>query len=246
MGKIFVIMGPSCSGKDTLFNKVDEYYNGKLKPIVLYTTRPMREGEIEGKTYYFIDDKTFDDMKMNNEIIESRSYNTQFGIWTYATASRSIDLDNNDYLTINTLEGFKSLKDYYGEDIVVPLYIQVDEDVRLRRAINREKKQIVEKLKKEGKEIPKESNKDKYAINEDDPKIKEMRRRIEADSKDFSVEKRIEAGIPDSNIFENNADPADIGTWVPLIALEMVRDQMVAVIEAELKKDLNKKMVYQI
>ncbi len=246
MGKIFVIMGPSCSGKDTLYKELKDYYGNVLKSIVLHTTRPMRKGEVEGKTYYFINDEKFEEMQKNNEIAEYRLYDTTHGIWTYATASRSIDLDNNDYLTINTLEGFKSLKDYYGEDIVVPLYIQVDEDVRLRRAINREKKQIVEKLKKEGKEIPKESNKDKYAINEDDPKIKEMRRRIEADSKDFSVEKRIEAGIPDSNIFENNADPADIGTWVPLIALEMVRDQMVAVIEAELKKDLNKKMVYQI
>ena len=246
MGKIFVIMGPSCSGKDTLFNEVNNYYNGKLKPIVLYTTRPMREGEIEGKTYYFIDDKTLNEMKENNEIIESRSYNTVAGIWTYATTSRSIDLENNDYLTINTLEGFKSLKEYYGEDVIVPLYIQVDEDVRLRRAINREKKQIREKLKKQGIEPPKESNKEKYTIDESDPKIQEMRRRIEADSIDFSIEKRIEAGIPISNVFENNADPADIGTWVPLIALEMVRDQIVEVIEQELKKDLYKKLVYKI
>jgi len=246
MGKIFVIMGPSCSGKDTLFNEVYNYYNGKLKPIVLYTTRPMRENEIDGVTYNFIDDNTFNIMKENNEIIEYRQYNTVQGIWTYATSSASIDLENNNYLTINTLEGYKSLKEYYDDDTIVPLYIQVDEDVRLRRAINREKKQIKEKLKKQGIEPPKESNKEKYVINEDDPKIREMRRRIEADSKDFSIEKRIDAGIPDSNIFENNADPADIGTWVPLIALEMVRDQMVAVIEEELKKDLNKKMVYQI
>ena len=55
MGKIFVIMGPSCSGKDTLFSEVSDYYLGKLKQIVLYTTRPMRTGEIDGITYHFID-----------------------------------------------------------------------------------------------------------------------------------------------------------------------------------------------
>lgn len=221
MGKIFVIMGPSCSGKDTLYKELKDYYGNVLKSIVLYTTRPMREGEIEGKTYYFIDDKTFDDMKMNNEIIESRSYNTKFGIWTYATASRSIDLDNNDYLTINTLEGYKSLKEYYGEDKIVPLYIQVDEDVRRARAEVREKKQ------------PK-------------PNYEEMERRFEADSKDFSIEKRMAAQIPESNIFENNANPADAGTWVPRLAIEFVRDQMVAVIEEEMNKELPKVQLKKI
>ena len=206
MGKIFVIMGPSCSGKDTLYKELKDYYGNVLKSIVLHTTRPMRKGEVEGKTYYFINDEKFEEMQKNNEIAEYRLYDTVHGIWTYATASISIDLDNNDYLTINTLEGYKSLKEYYGEDKIVPLYIQVDEDVRYARAEVREKQQ---------------------------PKP-------DYDSKDFSIEKRIEAGIPESNIFENNANPADAGTWVPRLAIEFVRDQMVAVIDEELNKELPK------
>ena len=215
MGKIFVIMGPSCSGKDTLYKELKDYYGNVLKSIVLYTTRPMRKGEIEGKTYYFINNEKFEEMQKNNEIAEYRLYNTTHGIWTYATASRSIDLDNNDYLTINTLEGYKSLKEYYGEDKIVPLYIQVDEDVRHARAEVREKQQ-------------------------EKPDYEQMEKRFKADSKDFSIEKRIEAGIPESNIFENNANPADAGTWVPRLAIEFVRDQMVAVIDEELNKELPK------
>ena len=215
MGKIFVIMGPSCSGKDTLYKELKDYYGNVLKSIVLHTTRPMRKGEVEGKTYYFINDEKFEEMQKNNEIAEYRLYDTVHGIWTYATASISIDLDNNDYLTINTLEGYKSLKEYYGEDKIVPLYIQVDEDVRYARAEVREKQQ------------PK-------------PDYDQMERRFKADSKDFSIEKRIEAGIPESNIFENNANPADAGTWVPRLAIEFVRDQMVAVIDEELNKELPK------
>ena len=237
MGKIFVIMGPSCSGKDTIYNEVKEYYSERLKSIVLYTTRPMREGEIDGITYYFIDDKAFNNMKDNNEIIEYRSYNTVSGIWNYATASTSIDIENNNYLTINTLEGYKSLKEYYGEDNIIPLFIKVDEDVRVARAIAREEAIENARLIKLGIDPPKKSNKEKYAINEEDPKIKEMRRRIKADSVDFSDEKINEANIPLSNIIENNADPADVGTWVPNFAIELVRDQMIAIIDEELDKE---------
>ncbi len=215
MGKIFVIMGPSCSGKDTLYKELKDYYGNVLKSIVLHTTRPMRKGEVEGKTYYFINDEKFEEMQKNNEIAEYRLYDTTHGIWTYATASRSIDLDNNDYLTINTLDGYKSLKEYYGEDKIVPLYIQVDEDVRHARAEVREKQQ-------------------------EKPDYEQMEKRFKNDSKDFSIEKRIEAGIPESNIFENNANPADAGTWVPRLAIEFVRDQMVAVIDEELNKELPK------
>ena len=220
MGKIFVIMGPSCSGKDTLFSEVSDYYLGQLKQIVLYTTRPMRTGEIDGITYHFIDDNTLNIMKENNEIIETRLYNTVNGIWTYATSNTSIDLENNYYLIINTLEGFKALKNYYGEDSVIPLYIKVDEDVRITRAETREKKQVK-------------------------PNYEEMARRIMADSIDFSEEKRIEAGIPDSNVIENNANPADAGTWVPRLSIEFVRDQIVAIIDEHINKELYAPKVYK-
>ena len=73
-----------------------------------------------------------------------------------------------------------------------------------------------------------------------------MERRFKADSKDFSIEKRIEAGIPESNVFENNANPADAGTWVPRLAIEFVRDQMVAVIDEEMDKELPKVQLKKI
>ena len=191
MGKIFVIMGPSCSGKDTLYKELKDYYGNVLKSIVLHTTRPMRKGEVEGKTYYFINDEKFEEMQKNNEIAEYRLYDTAHGVWIYATASIGIDLDNNDYLTINTLEGYKSLKEYYGEDKIVPLYIQVDEDVRHARAEVREKQQ-------------------------EKPDYEQMEKRFKNDSKDFTIEKRDAAGIPESNIFTNipNASENTISTKI--------------------------------
>ena len=52
MGKIFYLMGKSSSGKDSLFKKIKERIP-ELKNIILYTTRPIREGEQNGVEYHF-------------------------------------------------------------------------------------------------------------------------------------------------------------------------------------------------
>lgn len=207
MGKIFVVIGPSCSGKDTILKMLNEYYGGLLKPIVLYTTRPIRINEEDGVTYNFVDNTILEKMEKENKIIERRDYNTINGIWTYFTASENIDLENNSYLTLNTLEGYKSLKKYYGDDLVIPIYIYVKDEVRLERAINREKKQ-------------------------DNPNYKELARRFLADCEDFSLEKVQEAGI--THFYDNNNYSADPSTWNKTQSLEIVRDEIINTIETEL------------
>lgn len=124
MGKIFCFMGKSSSGKDTIFSIISKEMPDLLK-IVPYTTRPIREGETEGIEYHFVTDEDFHQMQEDGQVIESRSYDTVHGIWTYFTASRSIDLEHHDYIIINTLAGYNSLKEYYGSEVVIPIYIQV-------------------------------------------------------------------------------------------------------------------------
>ena len=58
MGKIFVVMGKTSSGKDTVYERVLERLvinegNAAPKSVVIYTTRPMRPGEQSGVTYFF-------------------------------------------------------------------------------------------------------------------------------------------------------------------------------------------------
>ena len=57
MGKIFYIMGKSASGKDRIYSLLAAHKELNLKTLVLYTTRPMRAGEVDGKNYYFTDDE---------------------------------------------------------------------------------------------------------------------------------------------------------------------------------------------
>ena len=48
MGKIYEIMGRSSCGKDTIYKKLLERGNANLNKVIIYTTRPMREGEVDG------------------------------------------------------------------------------------------------------------------------------------------------------------------------------------------------------
>ena len=57
MADIFVIMGKSSSGKDTIFSRLVGQADCGLKTVTMYTTRPMRDGEVDGREYFFTDEE---------------------------------------------------------------------------------------------------------------------------------------------------------------------------------------------
>jgi guanylate kinase len=68
-GLMFVLSSPSGAGKTTLSRMlIDE--NPDLKMSVSVTTRPIRPGEVDGRDYHFIDQKKFDEMVAENELLE--------------------------------------------------------------------------------------------------------------------------------------------------------------------------------
>lgn len=171
MGKIICLMGKSSSGKDTIFKKLLSQKVVPLQTIVPYTTRPIRAGEQEGVEYHFTDEPGFQRLLAQGNIVEYRSYDTCYGIWRYFTvADASIDLTSQNYLMIGTLEAYHKLCGFYGDERVLPVMIELDDGVRLQRALDREKAQ-------------------------DHPKYEEMCRRYLADMQDFSEEKLAYAGI---------------------------------------------------
>jgi guanylate kinase len=173
------IMGKSASGKDHIYQSLLEDKDLKLGTVTLYTTRPMREGEVDGREYFFVDDKKASELEMAGKIIELRAYNTQLGIWKYFTVDDGqIDLESGqDYLVIGTLEAYEMYVKHYGKDQIVPIYIEVDDDIRLIRAIERERKQK-------------------------NPRYDELARRFLADCDDFSEEKLAKNDL--SRRFKNN------------------------------------------
>ena len=113
MGKIFYIMGKSASGKDRIYSLLAAHKELNLKTLILYTTRPIRVGEQDGKNYYFVDDGKLEEFRKNGNLIEERAYHTVYGIWTYFTADDGqVNLADSDYLGIGTLESFKKMRKY--------------------------------------------------------------------------------------------------------------------------------------
>ena len=170
MGKIFYMMGKSSSGKDTVYKEIRKELP-ELKTLTLYTTRPMREGEKDGVEYYFVSNEILEQYGEEGKIIELRTYQTVYGDWKYATIDDGqIHLTGSDYLMIGTLESYMKMKAYYGQENLVPLYIEVEDGERLMRALKREEKQK-------------------------EPCYREVCRRYLADEKDFSEERLLELGI---------------------------------------------------
>ena len=175
---IFYIMGKSASGKDSLYKRLLST-DLNLNRLIIYTTRPKRDGENEGVEYHFVDEKFLDDNK--DKIIEKRVYHTVFGDWYYATIDDGKIEDNKNYVVIGTLESYNSIRKYYGKDKVFPIYLEVSDEIRRKRAIDRENKQKV-------------------------PKFDEMERRFKADEIDFSEENIKKAEIDKRYRIENIED----------------------------------------
>jgi guanylate kinase len=141
MGKIFYMMGKSASGKDTIYKRILQECSF-LRKIVLYTTRPMRDGETDGKEYHFTSQEKLCSYLEQGKVIEMRTYQTVAGPWSYATVDDgTIDLAHENYLAIGTLESYEKVLAYYGSDYVEPIYITVDDGVRMERALARERQQ---------------------------------------------------------------------------------------------------------
>lgn len=163
-------MGKSATGKDTLYKELLKSSNVKVKPIVLYTTRPIRENESEGVEYHFVSATQYEKFKEDGLVIESRDYKTVHGIWSYFTMNDAQFDGDEDVLLINTLEGYEQIVAFFGQEKVVPLYVEVEDGIRLSRALSREREQK-------------------------EPKYQELCRRFLADCEDFSEEKIAKAGI---------------------------------------------------
>lgn len=178
MGKIVYLMGKSGAGKDTIYKQVLENKEIRLNKIIPYTTRPIRAGETDGVEYFFTDEAGFLELKEKGKLIEDRAYDTCMGTWRYFTVKdERLDLEHEDYLMIGTLESFIKTREFFGEEKLVPVMIELDDGIRLQRALDREKAQ-------------------------DHPKYNEMCRRFLADEEDFSEEKLKAAGI--TKKFVNN------------------------------------------
>ena len=139
--KIFALLGYMGVGKDTILKQVLKDMDD-VKPIISTTTRPMRKGETEGVEYYFIDDTEF--FRRGTDFVEQRIYHTKVkenGIekdatWRYGI--ERVELEKDDYLiVIVDSVGYKELKNYVGNNKIVPIFISAPQEELKARALAR-------------------------------------------------------------------------------------------------------------
>lgn len=162
-GKIFCLIGKSASGKDTVYEEVRKSFDELgLRQLVMYTTRPKRVGEEDGHEYNFITSEKLDEMDEAGKVIERRDYDTQYGIWSYAIIDDEQLVSNQDYvIKEETPAGYEKLSAHFGKEHVIPIYIYVEDGVRLLRALSRE-------------------------MGQENPRYDEMCRRYLSDCSDFA------------------------------------------------------------
>lgn len=130
--KVIALFGKSASGKDTLQKKIVSMFTDEVNGIVSCTTRPPRQGEVEGVAYHFLSNLEFTKQVLNGEMLEA----TEFRDWFYGTQLSALAADKINVGVFNIL-GIEALLQDSRLDII-PVWIYANDKTRLIRALERE------------------------------------------------------------------------------------------------------------
>ena len=157
---ILAIYGPSASGKTTVGKLLSE--NG-WEQIVPYTTRPKRDGEIDGVDYHYITQDEMLDLYNKGKLLEMKMYDTAFGYWYYGTLRSDYEnhISDRKYVILGA-HGIPTLKEQ-GVHNLCDVRLEISENIRKARLTAR------------------------------NDKPEEAERRVKADSIDFAVAEAAES-----------------------------------------------------
>lgn len=139
MYKIIALIGKAGSGKDTFLHRLIEA-NPDLHEIVSCTTRPRREGEVEGVNYFYLTPEQFGDKVLHDEMLEATCFND----WFYGTSYESLRSDVVNIGVFNPA-GIDSLLARPDVEVQV-FYITAPAKTRLLRQLNREENPNVDEI----------------------------------------------------------------------------------------------------
>ena len=173
INKPLVISGPSAVGKDTMINRLIIKYPDVINKLPSYTTRPKREGEIEGKDYYFVSKEKFLKMKDEGKLFGIQEYNNNF----YASNKKELKdalEENKKIIILNyNIETAYAVKDEIDLNFVALL--PPNEDELRKRLIKRKTKteEIEDRMANSIKEISliNEANFINYRLVNDDEEM---------------------------------------------------------------------------
>ena len=124
--KLITITGPSGAGKDTVARMLSEM--GGYKVLCSYTTRPKREGEIDGVEHHFVETCNVPRDKM-------LAY-TQYGGYEYWVAIEQV---KNKSIYVIDEDGLKSLCKRFPDIELFKICVSARESTRLYRGVSQER-----------------------------------------------------------------------------------------------------------
>lgn len=131
--KVVALMGKAGAGKDALLHKIMEKYGDEFASIISCTSRPPREGEIDGVNYHFLTSEQFAEKLMDGDMIEA----VVFRDWCYGTSYDSLNPDKINIGVYNP-QGVGILLDMEYDIDLYPIMVNCRDKTRLLRQLNRE------------------------------------------------------------------------------------------------------------
>ena len=166
--KLFVISSPSGGGKTSLINKLFEDSRSlNFEKSISDTSRQKRQGDLEGKDYYFLSEKDFKDKIKKEEYVE---YAIVFGNF-YGTSKKEITTKYNNSNLILELDwqGAYAVKELFDDAKLIFLVPPSLDDLK-QRLIKRNldsSEEIENRLSEAKKEISKSEMYDYLVLNDD-------------------------------------------------------------------------------
>ena len=126
--KIVALMGKAGAGKDAILRTIMEKYGEEFAGIVSCTTRPPREGEIDGISYHFLTNEDFTERLLDGDMIEA----VVFRDWCYGTSYDSLNPDKINIGVYNP-HGVSVLLDMEYDIDLLPIMVNCNDKTRLIR-----------------------------------------------------------------------------------------------------------------
>lgn len=147
---IIVLIGRSSTGKSTILNKLVEKYD--WNNCVSYTSRKPRQGELEGKDYFFLpSNDSFDRMFDAGLMFEKTEYNVDNEIWKYGIGHDSVSETKTNCLILN-VDGVSQILNSELKDRLIIIEVSANTDTLIKRYWDRSNKdekskvQLVDRL----------------------------------------------------------------------------------------------------
>ena len=157
-GKLFVISGPSGTGKSTLIKDVLERLDNFEKSIS-GTTRPKRENEKDGRQYFFMTEEVFEDMVKKDMFLEWARYNGHL----YGTPKKFVNskiLDGVNIILEIEVQGARQIMEKFKDNYSI--FITTSSIAELKERLEKRGTDSAEDIKERVKISLEESGYKKY------------------------------------------------------------------------------------